>query len=69
MFLYRDEVYNKESPDRGAADVLIAKHRAGPIGSCGSCSGDSSPGSTTPHPAASIDLGVPGRGHGRRDRG
>jgi replicative DNA helicase len=32
MFLYRDEVYNKESPDRGAAEVLIAKHRAGPIG-------------------------------------
>jgi replicative DNA helicase len=32
MFLYRDEVYNKESPDRGAAEVIIAKHRAGPIG-------------------------------------
>ena len=32
MFLYRDEVYNKESPDRGAADVIVAKHRAGPIG-------------------------------------
>jgi len=32
MFLYRDEVYNKESPDRGAADLIIAKHRAGPIG-------------------------------------
>jgi replicative DNA helicase len=31
MFLYRDEVYNKESPDRGAADVIVAKHRAGPI--------------------------------------
>ena len=33
IFLYRDEVYNKESPDRGAADVIVAKHRAGPIGS------------------------------------
>ncbi len=33
MFLYRDEVYNKESPDRGAADLIIAKHRSGPIGS------------------------------------
>ena len=33
MFLYRDEVYNKESPDRGAADVIVAKHRAGPTGS------------------------------------
>ena len=30
IFLYRDEVYNKESPDRGAADVIVAKHRAGP---------------------------------------
>jgi replicative DNA helicase len=33
MFLYRDEVYNKDSPDRGAADVIVAKHRAGPTGS------------------------------------
>jgi replicative DNA helicase len=32
IFLYRDEVYNKESPDRGAADVVVAKHRAGPTG-------------------------------------
>jgi replicative DNA helicase len=32
MFLYRDEVYNKESSDRGAADLIVAKHRAGPIG-------------------------------------
>jgi replicative DNA helicase len=32
MFLYRDEVYNKDSPDRGAADVIVAKHRAGPTG-------------------------------------
>ncbi len=32
IFLYRDEVYNKESPDRGAADVIVAKHRAGPTG-------------------------------------
>ena len=30
MFLYRDEVYNKESSDRGAADLIIAKHRSGP---------------------------------------
>jgi replicative DNA helicase len=33
IFLYRDELYNKESPDRGAADVIVAKHRAGPTGS------------------------------------
>jgi replicative DNA helicase len=32
MFLYRDEVYNNESPDKGAAEVIIAKHRSGPIG-------------------------------------
>ncbi len=32
MFLYRDEVYNAESPDKGSAEVIIAKHRAGPIG-------------------------------------
>jgi replicative DNA helicase len=32
IFLYRDEVYNKESPDRGAADIIVAKHRAGPTG-------------------------------------
>jgi replicative DNA helicase len=32
MFLYRDELYNPESPDRGTAEVLVAKHRAGPTG-------------------------------------
>ena len=32
MFLYRDEVYHRDSPDKAAADVIIAKHRAGPIG-------------------------------------
>ena len=32
MFLYRDEVYNRESPDKGSAEVIIAKHRAGPTG-------------------------------------
>ena len=30
MFLYRDEVYNPESPDAGIAEVIVAKHRAGP---------------------------------------
>jgi replicative DNA helicase len=33
MFLYRDEVYNPESPDRGTAEVIVAKHRSGPVGS------------------------------------
>jgi replicative DNA helicase len=32
MFLYRDELYNPESPDRGTAEVIIAKHRSGPTG-------------------------------------
>ncbi len=32
MFLYRDEVYNPESPDRGTAEVIISKHRNGPTG-------------------------------------
>lgn len=32
MFLYRDEIYNPESPDRGTAEVLVSKHRAGPTG-------------------------------------
>jgi replicative DNA helicase len=32
MFLYRDETYNPESADRGTAEVLVAKHRAGPTG-------------------------------------
>jgi len=33
MFLYRDEMYNRDSPDKGAAEVIIAKHRSGPTGS------------------------------------
>jgi replicative DNA helicase len=32
MFLYRDEVYNADSSDKGSAEVIIAKHRSGPIG-------------------------------------
>ena len=32
MFLYRDEVYHPDSPDKGSAEVIVAKHRAGPIG-------------------------------------
>jgi replicative DNA helicase len=32
LFMYRDEVYNEESPDKGTAEVIIAKQRNGPIG-------------------------------------
>jgi replicative DNA helicase len=32
LFIYRDEIYNSESPDRGSAEILIAKHRNGPTG-------------------------------------
>ena len=33
IFLYRDELYRDDSPDRGVAEVIVAKHRSGPVGS------------------------------------
>ncbi len=34
MFLYRDEVYHSDTQDKDTAEVIIAKHRAGPTGVC-----------------------------------
>jgi replicative DNA helicase len=31
-FIYRDEVYDNDSPDKGTAELIIAKHRNGAVG-------------------------------------
>ncbi|MHC5827902.1 MAG: DnaB-like helicase C-terminal domain-containing protein, partial [Nostoc sp.] len=32
IMLYRDEYYSPDTPDRGIAEVILAKHRNGPTG-------------------------------------
>ncbi|EDI0274317.1 replicative DNA helicase, partial [Salmonella enterica subsp. enterica serovar Panama] len=32
LFLYRDEVYHENTPERGVAELILSKQRQGPLG-------------------------------------
>jgi replicative DNA helicase len=32
LFLYRDEIYNSDSEDKGSVEIIVAKQRNGPTG-------------------------------------
>jgi replicative DNA helicase len=32
LMIYRDEYYNPDTPDRGITEIIVTKHRNGPVG-------------------------------------
>jgi replicative DNA helicase len=32
LFIYREDAYHEETPRKGFADIIVAKHRNGPVG-------------------------------------
>jgi replicative DNA helicase len=51
MMMYREEYYKPDTQDKGTAEVIIGKHRNGPVGTVRSPSSASTRGSRTTPPA------------------